>query len=245
MFSSRTEPKKTSNHILLIFGFMIIVCFVIAALLFISFSKRAKSASDESFATAYSETKQETYDWFYHTAYDYNEEKYHVRNRATISIGNLREENALEVLSVSESWLKVTTEEDVSDSVRWVEFNATGVYTVNLSTSEFIIDDYNHFVIVKLDQPQLGHIALDPKVTIYKNDYKKGIGKVNGNYEQGTTEAMADRREALKNLTNILESRDDDLTLAKKNTEFLLRNLIRNINTELVLTDEEIRIEWI
>ena len=240
MSASRTATRKNNGKVLKI---LIIICLVGSGLLFCLFGTNAKNSCKESFATAYDETKQKTYDQFKQKAFDYFEAKNHVSNQATLTIGNIKEENSLEVLSVSDSWVKISEpDKDEDKTTRWVEFNATGVYTVDMSVSEFIIDDYNNYILVKLKTPQLSHIALDTNTKAYLYKYEKGFFELNGDYDSGVKMMLNDRAEALDKLTEQLESNDANLARAKTSTENLIRTFIKNVNPGMNLKDSDIQI---
>ncbi len=135
--------------VLSIFGVFLFL--VGSGLVFYFSGEIAQQACSNAFNNAYNEAMAQTYDNFYQAAYNYCEEQNHVSNSATISIGSIKEENALEVLSVSENWIKISdSSQDSNRTTRWVEFTGTGVYTVDMSLSEFIIDDYNKFILVNV-----------------------------------------------------------------------------------------------
>lgn len=245
MSASRTATRKNSGKRLKILAvILIIICIAGSGLLFFLFGINAKKSCADSFSTVYDETKRKTYDQFKQKAFDYFEEQNHVSNQATLTIGNIKEENSLEVLSVSDSWVKISEpDQDADKTTRWVEFNATGVYTVDMSVSEFIIDDYNNYILVKLKTPQLSHIALDnahTKAYLYK--YEKGFFELNGDYDSGVKMMLNDRAEALDKLTEQLESNDANLARAKTSTENLIRSFIKNVNPGMNLKDSNIQI---
>ena len=244
MSASKTATRKNNGKVLKVLAVvLIIICLAGSGLLFCLFGTNAKNSCKESFATAYDETKQKTYDQFKQKAFDYFEEKNHVSNQATLTIGNIKEENSLEVLSVSDSWVKISEpDKDEDKTTRWVEFNATGVYTVDMSVSEFIIDDYNNYILVKLKTPQLSHIALDTNTKAYLYKYEKGFFELNGDYDSGVKMMLNDRAEALDKLTEQLESNDANLARAKTSTENLIRTFIKNVNPGMSLKDSDIQI---
>lgn len=244
MSNSRTATRKNKGNGLRVLAvILIIICIAGSVLLFVMFGTNAKKACQDNFNTAYAETKQKTYDQFKQKAFDYFEEKNHVSNQATLTIGNIKEENSLEVLSVSDSWVKISEpDKDADKTTRWVEFNATGVYTVDMSVSEFIIDDYNNYILVKLKTPQLSHIALDTNTKAYLYKYEKGFFELNGDYDSGVKMMLNDRAEALDKLTEQLESNDANLARAKTSTENLIRTFIKNVNPGMNLKDSDIQI---
>lgn len=206
----------------------------------------AKTSCEDTFSRVYEETRQDTYDQYKQQAFDYFEKQNHVSNRAVLTVGSIKEENSLEVLSVSDCWIKISDPDDDADrTTRWVEFNASGVYTVDMSASEFIIDDYNDFILVKLKTPQLNHIALGTDTKVYLYTYEKGFLKWNGDYDSGVKMMLNDRAEALDKLTELLESNDANLAKAKASAESLIRTFIKNVNPGVDLKDSDIQIQFI
>lgn len=225
---------------------IIIGSIVLSGILFFASIGNAKKSSLDSFAQNYEETKQNTYDQFKQMAFDYNEKKNHVSNRATLTIGNIKEENSLEVLTVGDSWVKISNPDiDKDRTRRWVEFSASGVYVVDMSLSEFIIDDYNNFVIVKLKTPQLSHIALTDETEIYLFEYEKGLFTKDGNDDLGTKLAFKDRKEAFIKLTEQLQDNKENIEIAKKSAESFIRTFIKNANPDINLKDSDIQIQFI
>ncbi|MCR4638960.1 hypothetical protein [Ruminococcus sp.] len=242
----KTKRKSNLKGLKAVYIILLFTLIVVSIVLLLTSCANAKSASRAAFSNVFNDTKKKTYDQFKQKSFDYFEEQNHVSNRAKITIGNIKEENSLEVLSVSDSWVKISDpEEDEDRTTRWVEFNATGVYTVDMSISEFIIDDYNNFILVKLKTPQLNHIALDNNTKAYLYKYEKGFFELNGDYDSGVQMMLNDRAEALDNLTEQLENNDENLARAKMSTENLIRTFIKNINPELNLKDSDIQIEFI
>ena len=242
MSASKTAARKNNSAWMFIF----ICILVIATAALITFTvMNAKKSCAESFSEAFNVTKQKTYDQYRQKAFDYYEQKNHVSNRAALTVGNIKEENALEVLSVSDSWVKISEPDQNDDNTtRWVEFHATGVYTVDMRQSEFIIDDYHNFILVKLKTPQLSHIALDNDTEVYLYQYEKGFLKWNGDYDSGVKMMLNDRDEALNQLKEQLESNDANLEKAKTSAKSLIRSFIRNVNPTMDLKDQDIQIEF-
>lgn len=240
-----TRKSKYQSYKIILFC-VSVVALVVSGVLLRQFLSTAKKATDASFQLAYDETKQNTYDQFKQKAFDYYEKKNHVSNRGTLTISNIKEENALEVLSVSDSWVKISDPDtDAEKTTRWVEFSATGVYTVDMTVSEFIIDEYHNLIYVELKTPQLNHIALNTETKAYLYKYEKGFTEVNGDYDSGVKELLNDREEALNHLTEQLENNDENLVVAKKSAEELIRTFLKNVNPDMNLKDSDIQIKFI
>ena len=244
--SSKTPATNKRNLLPLLATISTVLCIAFSGLLFLSFLGNAKKACASTFSKSYDETRGNVFNQFKQKAFDYYEAKNHVSNRVTLSIKNIKKENALEVLSVSETYLKTSDpDKDEDRTTRWVEFTGTAVYTVDMTTSEFIIDDNNKFILVKLKTPQLNQPSLNnnPKVYLYK--YKKGVFKVNGNYDTGVKQMLQDRAEAQEEITKLLEINESNLAKAKESAESIIRNLIKTLNPDSGLEDSNIRIEFV
>lgn len=237
--------RKQRSYVLPILIALICIFMFAGIILINSFMTNFKKAGNAAFDTTYNDTKQETYDGFKQKAFNYYEAKNHVSNRATITIGNIKEENSLEVLSVSESWIKINDGKKSDDNTtRWIEFSATGIYTVDMTMSQFIIDDNKGYVLVKLQTPQLTQFALDTSPVVKNFNYEEGMLRINGNYDNGVKMHLEDRAEAYQVLKERISGKDEDLTAAKASTETLIRTFIRSVNPELDLKDSDIIIEF-
>lgn len=240
----KPKRKKKKSITPLMCAAIFVICVAGSCPLFIEGISKIKTAGIHSFESKYEDTKDKTYNDFKQSAFDYYEEKNHVSNRVSLSIGNIKEENALEVLSVCESTILIS--EDKEDMERWVEYPANAVYTVDMTTSEFIIDDYYKYVVIKLKTPQLNHISIDNEnIVMYHLDNRKGFMKINGDVDSGVNTALEDRKKALKELTVQLENNDDNLSRAKLSTESIIRNIIKEVNPDLNLKDSDIQIEFV
>ena len=211
-----------------------------SGLLFLLFGKNAKLSCSSNFSDAFTITRDEWFQFFYQKAYDFYERRNHIKNRATITISNIKEENSLEVLKVSDCYVKYQPSDDSSIANRWVEFHGSGVYTVDMSLSEFIIDDYNKYIIVRMQTPQLGPIALDKETKIHYIEEKWR----DGNEEEGIDLALEDRKAAVREITKQLESNDENLARAKSSAESLIQSFVKNVNPTINLKNSDIQIEF-
>ncbi len=131
----------------------------------------AATVGIEAYRTAYDSAKQmsknETREEFYNKALAIAERTNHVSNKATIEIDKIQEMARLEVLKVSDvayltekyedkTWILKTGDVDV-----WLEVLASGVFTVDLQKSEFIIDNERAYVLIRVPKPELSDFRID------------------------------------------------------------------------------------
>lgn len=104
---------------------------------------------------AYQTADQNAYNGIYQTAFDIAENHNHVSNYAVISVEGIQEVSRLEVLTVSGSEFVIKTADSNNKTVSWLEVQGTGVFTVDLSAGEFIVDKERQAVLVKVPKPVL------------------------------------------------------------------------------------------
>ena len=169
----KTEhPKKIGFSTIALIAIIIMIA-SIPYFLISTVSQGAKALMD-SYNTAYSLEKDTAYQAQYHKYYDKAEEAYHVENRAAISIGELKENAALEVLKVSDvEYIIESADGNSSNISSWLEVPGQGTYVVDLKASEFIVDDERSYVLVRAPYPELTNISIDyanVKKLFFKND---------------------------------------------------------------------------
>lgn len=133
------------------------------------------SAAADSYYATYAAEQNAAYDAQYQKYYNWAEEQYHVKNRVTISLGDLRETANLEVLKVSDTEYIINGPEDNDANITsWLEVPGEGTYIVNLQAAEFIVDDERAYVLVRAPNPSLTNISIDyanVNKLFFKNDF--------------------------------------------------------------------------
>lgn len=109
---------------------------------------------------AYQAAEQDAYDGIYQIAFDHAEARNHVSNYAVISIEGLQEVSRLEVLSVTGSEFVIKNADKDDKTVSWLEVQGRGVFTVDLSIGEYIVDRERQSVLVKVPKPVLTECAV-------------------------------------------------------------------------------------
>ncbi len=195
--------------------------------------RTAASAVKSAFSDSLKLKKGETYQAFYQTSFDIAEEKYHVENKVTISVEDIKEIAGLEVLQVSD----IEYVYNEGNTKIWTAVKGHGVYTVDLSLGEFLVDEARQYVRVRVPSPQLGRSGLDYE---YEN-YLFEDGIFNGSTKKGVDLAQNDLKAAQNQLQVKLTSTQIYYESAQKCAEEIIRSLVRNCNpgvTNLVVDVE-------
>lgn len=185
----------------------------------------ACSAAKDAYEEALAEQSQTTYQAFYSNAFDMAEKKYHVSNEVKISIEEVRETAQLEVLQVSD--IEYVFHED--NNKIWTAVRGHGVYTVDLTLSEFVIDNARQYVLARVPEPKLNTAGLDYE---YENFlFENGI--FNGNTSEGVNLAREDLKNAQNQLQVKLTSTQSYYETAEKSARELIEQLVKNFNPEV------------
>ena len=158
---------------LIIFGGSLILLLVSFWLIKKSITISAR-ALFESYNETYESEKEKTYDDYYQKYYDKAVEEYHVSNKGTISIGNLKEVGKLEVLEVSDVEFVIESNSGNANGITsWLEVPGKGTFVVNIEEAEFVIDNENSHVLVRVPYPELTNVTIDyanVEKRLFKND---------------------------------------------------------------------------
>lgn len=179
---------------------------------------------ETAFNRAFEKHSEETYQEFYQAAYDAAEKKNHTQNDASITVGDIKEKANLEVLQVS--GIEYIIHED--DTGYWISIPGSGVYTVDLTVSEFIIDNERQYVLARMPKPRIEDVGL--------GEYKKYFfdnGVFNGNISKGVDLAIEDRKRAQNQLLIKFASSQAYYEMAERSAEKLIKSLIESLNPEL------------
>lgn len=148
---------------------------IIAILILIMSAKIAYNTKKE-------DNIESVYNAIYNNSFNAAEAKTHVSNRLAIAIGDIREMANLEVLRASDIEYVVTNSDDNPDNIiSWLEVPGTGVFTVDLSCGEYIVDSQSQYVFIRVPQPILSNFKVDNenvKQLLWKDDIFDGSVKV-------------------------------------------------------------------
>lgn len=202
-----------------------ILCIGVMVLAVILIRDKMRSSAVEAYAQALEEQSKETYEMFYNNAFDMAEKKYHVSNDVKISIEDIRKVAELEVLQVSA--IEYVFHED--NNRIWTAVRGHGVYTVDLTLGEFVIDNERQYVLVRVPRPKLNTAGLDYEYENYI--FKDGI--FNGSTSEGVNLAMEDLNKAQNQLQLKLTSTQDYYDEAEFSARRLIEEMVKNFNAEV------------
>lgn len=202
-------------------------------------------AAMDSFGVAKNETADEAYQFFYDMSYSSAEKAHHVSNNASITIGDLKEEQKLEVLKVSDVAYETSEPKDRgwfdADVVSWLEVPGNGVFTVNLQAGEFIIDEERQNVLIRVPNPELTEYAIDYKNVELLHFEKGGAFKNSAKY--GVDKAMEQLQSAELTMMQNVNNNQEFYKRARESTEKMLVNLVQQLNPQL--PDLVVEVEFI
>lgn len=213
-------------------------------------------AAVDSFGAAKDKAAEEVYQFFYEKSFEAAEKAHHVSNNVSITIGDLREEQKLEVLKVSDvayetpkpkdqNWFNELIKSIIgifdADMVSWLEVPGNGVFTVNLQAGEFIVDEERQYVLIRVPNPELTEFTID-----YKNVelllFEKG-GAFKNSAKYGVDKAMEQLQSAELTIMQEVNNNQEFYKRARESTEKMLVNLVQQLNPQL--PDLVVKVEFI
>ena len=226
----KPKPKKKYSLTTICFAITAILIIISSILIIYSVQNGAVTAK-EAYEKAKSKATEDSYNKFYKTAYTSAERKYHVSNNVSIEVESVREKANLEVLKVCDVEYVIKSKETNNDDVEaWLEFYGDGVYTVDMKTSEFIIDSVRQHVLVRVPRPELTNCRItQTKELLYKNN--KFFG--NGSISEGTSLAVDMRNAGFTKLNNYMKSNAQFYKSAKNSAKTIIANLVKGLNPDL------------
>lgn len=235
------DSKKRSVRIMVLLVIFNVVLIGLCGGLLVQAGKVAVAEAEEAYASRFEEVAENTAQEYYEWAFRKAEEEYHVSNRATLSIGDIQERSRLEVLNVSDVEF-IVYDEDEDTSKRWVAIPGDGVFTVDMTESEFLIDEVRQTIVARLPRPRLTSDSVKVKsenIVIY--NFEKGILK-NGNYADGISYAEKDLREGQEMIRSAFLSNQEYLKSAEQSAKRIITEFIHNLNPKV--TDLKVVVEF-
>lgn len=214
-------------------------------LLLDTFTLGAEAAMD-AFTDSKDTAEDEVYQFFYDLGYENAEESHHVSNDVSITIGDLSQEQKLEVLKVSEVDYQVQDPDDKSfmdslkenisnlffkEVVSWLEVPGHGVFTVNLKAGEFVIDKERQRVLIRVPGPELTEFTIDYEHVEVLYFEKGGAFRDSANY--GIDKAREQLENAELTMMQKVKNNQDFYKRAKASTQKILGNLVEQLNPHL------------
>ena len=215
--------KKLKRNWLLVTVACIGISFIIiliAVYFFNSSIMKSSIAAIYSYNDAKTQAREETYENFYLKGYETGEEQNHVSNTCNISIGDIKEKAALEVLKVSDV---VFIDNQEKKETIWFEAEGTGVFTVDLRAGEYIVDNNRKYVLVRVPCPELNPDSIDisncKKLLFVDN-------KFNSEIKEGVKLAQKNLSEAKMKVMKDFTSNQEYYNAAKQSAESLIKRIV-------------------
>ena len=210
----------------------IVMIFVIV-LLFGNMVSTGAEAVAASYTNAYNEQRnivyQEKYDAYKSSA----EEKFHVSNKVSIYVGNLKEEEKLEVLKVSDVEFVIEDKNNNDGKIiSWLAVPGEGSFVVDLKAGEYVIDNERAHVLVRLPYPELTDITID-LANVQKILFKDNIFNGNGSYSEGEELAQRQLRQAELLIKKEFTSNQNFYLNAQKAAISTIKALVKQLNPKV------------
>lgn len=186
----------------------------------------------------------ESYQRFYDISYEKAEKAHHVSNRATITLGNLRRKQKLEVLHARDVYYDIKEPENKSwlnpnrDASLWLEVPAKGIFTVDLKPAEYIIDDESQYVLIRVPKPELSEFSIEYEHVETLHFEKPGIFKESAKYGADLAKERLENSEL--NIKQEMLNSQELYKRAETSAEAILENLVRQLNPNVPELEVEI-----
>lgn len=184
------------------------------------------NALKDSYNNAYTSERNTSYQKLYQTAFKRAEDKYHVSNKALISVDGFEESEKLEVLEASHvEFITEDRDDNTSKITAWVEVTGKGTFIVDLKAAEFIVDNEHSYVLVRIPYPELTNVTITQAVQkLFKDDFW------NGSYSDGVHLAIDQLNDADVRIKKALMANQYIYQNAKSVAVSMIKNLVLELN---------------
>lgn len=233
--NSKSKIDSQTNTNGMVIGIIIIGALIAIPLLVMNLgANKAKNNYLTAYNTAYDTTKNSTYEKYRQAGHDAGYENYHVKNEVDIYVGDIQECSNLEIMKVSDFDYATSNKSENSEKIDSVfEVTVTGTYCVNMQLSEFIIDNKNKIVTVRVLNPALTNFTSKYEMLYFsKNGTILDIFD-NGNYREGEDFAIQQLTECKAEIMHSLEYNQENNRNAEESARSVLTNIIKRLNPEI------------
>jgi replicative DNA helicase len=221
-----------------------VVCIIVIVYCYIHTMSVGTASATEEYQSVKQEVADNIYDEFYQKAYDISEEQHHVSNRVSITLGSLKEQAKMEVLKISQMEY-ITSEDDESGTINnvltsistffkgkfilWSGISGESKFTVDLQSSEFIIDNERGYVLLRIPSPELSK----PKITNVEVLYQEDKGIIKNSVKVGVDTTQEQLKSAEFKMWQSASSNQEYYRVAKESAERILTNLVKQLNPQI------------
>lgn len=218
------------------------------------FGSAAPSAAANAYDAAKAEAAEEAFANAYREGYNWSEAVHHTSNVAKITVEKLQEKSELEVLNVSYDCIEATDDSkdnavvEFLDSLKdlvyednltlWQKYTCAGSYTVDLKQAEYVIDNANSYVLVRLPEPGIDKVDIISSETLYSDN-----GGLFNTSEEGADLTAKQRADAQEESLQALQNNEFYLNAAKDSAERFIINFIEELNPEI--EDLTVEVEFV
>ena len=217
-------------------GIAIILLLIVIApivILWIDIMSSGAKALADGYKEAYEEQKNATYQEYYNKNKNSAEEKFYVSNTVSIYVGDLKEEQKLEVLKVSDvEFIIEDKNSNEGNVVSWLEVPGEGTFVVDLKAGEYVIDNDRAHVLIRVPYPELTNVAID-YANVRKILFKDAKGIFNGSYKEGEELAKRQLSQAELLIKKEFMSNQNFYLNAQDAAISTIKTLVKQLNPEV------------
>ncbi len=192
-------------------------------------AEAARDAAD-SFSAGFSEKSGEIRETMGAKGYDNGFEDYRTVNDVTIRLEEVRKTAKLEVMKVSSVVYIHDTGALEGKVAAWLKVSGTGVYTVDMAAGEYVVDNENRYVLVRVPEPELSQVEITDKE---KKLYRDKRWFTNGDPGQGVELAIAQLAQAQTELTEDIRNNQYANDSLENNAGIVISALVRSLNPDI------------
>lgn len=217
--------KDYGTYLMPICALIVIIVALLGFYLVRGSIKTAAESVSNDFEKAKNEQYSEVFDEAWQKAYNKNR----LSQEISIFIGDIQEISKLEVLKVSEQSYTIQDKETKNAGITyWTKNTVFGIYTVDLSIAEFIVDNKNNYILVRIPEPSL---TVSPSGQYETKLYRKTTLS-DGNNEEGSELAKKQLKAGEAALKKKIETNQSYKIKAKESAEEIIKNFIYVLNPD-------------
>lgn len=225
--ASMHDHRKLYSEIFL--GILIVVLVIVIFNLLSAMVKRFSDGYSKDFQDAKAQASTEAYNIAYNNA----REKFKITNTVEINIGNLRDEQKLEVCEVSASSLQQSEDKEAI-----VLFNGSSVFTVDMRSAEYLVDNAHQKVTIRIPKPEVSQNVLFHDYEIVYLKDKGFIGRIVDNLTDsavgvGEDKALAMTKSASEDMRTKIVNNQEYYAQAVTSAKNFLSDSVKALNPDI------------
>lgn len=228
------ESRVKSRHILIglavLFGVAALVLTGVSVAIRLNAISEAADDAAGAFSAGFSEKSGEVREAMGAKGFEDGFEDFRTVNDVTIRLEDVRKTAKLEVMKVSSVVYIHDTGALEGKVVAWLKVSGTGVYTVDMTAGEYVVDNGNRYVLVRVPEPELSQVEVTDKE---KKLYRDKRWFTNGDPGQGVDLAIAQLAQAQTELTEDIRNNRYANDSLENNARIVISALVRSLNPDI------------